>query len=72
MAGARTLVSVLWQVSDKNAARFAGSLYEKQSLAIPLRMRDLQLKILEDLRAEGRPDHSYSWAAFIAQGATQF
>jgi len=72
MAGARSVVSALWEVSDQDAARFAAPLYSRDDLALPYRLRDLQIEIIGSLRDQGMPDHPFSWAAFIAQGESRY
>ncbi len=68
MAGARTVVCALWEISDQDAARFISQLYERSDQDLPFRIRELQLKQIESLRSRNRPDHPLSWAAFIVQG----
>ncbi|MCX6827831.1 MAG: CHAT domain-containing protein [candidate division Zixibacteria bacterium] len=68
MAGARTVVSSLWQVDDKTTAEMMSRLYMRSDKSIPERLRELQLEQIKKLRAGGFSDHPYSWAAFIAQG----
>ncbi|MCX6829546.1 MAG: CHAT domain-containing protein [candidate division Zixibacteria bacterium] len=68
MAGARTVISALWQVDDQTTADIMSRLYIKSDKSIPERIRELQLQQIKKLRAGGFSDHPYSWAAFIAQG----
>jgi tetratricopeptide (TPR) repeat protein len=71
-AGARSVVSALWEVSDQDAARFAAPLYTRDDRTLPYRLRDLQIEIIGSLRGRRLPDHPFSWAAFIAQGDSRF
>jgi CHAT domain-containing protein/Tfp pilus assembly protein PilF len=67
-AGARTVVSALWEVSDEDAAQFVGRLYQNQKQDLPRRIRALQLQSIASARSDDRSDHPFSWAAFVAQG----
>jgi CHAT domain-containing protein len=68
MAGAKTVVSSLWEVPDKETSEMLGSIYESSDKPIYERLRDAQLSILNKLRNDGLPDHPYLWAGFIAIG----
>jgi CHAT domain-containing protein len=68
MAGARTVVSALWPVSDEATAEMMGRLYERHNESIPETMRKMQLERIEELRRRRLPDHPFTWAAFIALG----
>ncbi len=68
MAGARTVVSALWPVSDEWTAQMMSELYNHSSRPVPARMREMQLTQIKKLRDLGLPDHPFSWGAFIATG----
>lgn len=68
MAGARTVISSLWQVDDQTTAEMMKELYRQTTEPIPVRMRNMQLAQIKKLRDEGLPDHPYLWGAFIATG----
>ena len=68
MAGARTVVSALWPVSDQATAEMMGGLYERQDEALPDAMRRIQLEKLDRLRNRGKIDHPFTWGGFIALG----
>jgi CHAT domain-containing protein/Tfp pilus assembly protein PilF len=68
MAGARTVVSALWPVSDKTTAEMMAELYSKSGKSLPQRIREIQLEQIEKLRSQGLADHPYNWAAFVALG----
>jgi len=68
MAGAHTVVSSLWSVTDEDAAAQLSGLYEQSDRPVAERLRALQLERLEALRAQGLPDHPVSWAAWVAVG----
>jgi tetratricopeptide (TPR) repeat protein len=68
MAGARTVVSALWPISDEATAEMMGHLYERKGESIPETMRRIQLDRIKELRQSGQPDHPFTWAGFIAMG----
>jgi len=68
MAGARTVVSSLWAVSDRITATFMRDLYEVSGESLPDRLRSAQLSMIGDLRSKGLSDHPVSWGAFITSG----
>jgi CHAT domain-containing protein/Tfp pilus assembly protein PilF len=69
MAGARTVISALWPVSDKRTSEMMKKLYSREGRTLPEQIRKLQLDMIQDLRAHGENDHPFNWGAFIAQGA---
>jgi len=69
MAGAQTVVSALWKVSDQLTAELMTRFYSAKGKDIPLIMQDIALEKLRDLRKEGKSDHPINWGgAFIAVG----
>jgi CHAT domain-containing protein/Tfp pilus assembly protein PilF len=68
MAGARTVISALWPVSDQATADMMGQLYDKGNESLPQRIRNIQLKKIAELRADNKVDHPFSWGAFVALG----
>ncbi len=68
LAGARTVISALWKIDDKATAQMMGQLFADRQQGVAERIRSLQLAQIEKLRSEKRPDHPYSWGAFIATG----
>jgi CHAT domain-containing protein/Tfp pilus assembly protein PilF len=68
MAGARTVVSALWPVSDETTGEMMARLYSRSRESLPLRLRHMQLAQIEKLRTDGLSDHPYNWAGFIAIG----
>jgi len=68
MAGARTVISALWPVSDKATAEMMSRLYERKDESLPERIRKLQLETITSLRSQKKVDHPFSWGAFIAMG----
>jgi CHAT domain-containing protein len=68
MAGARTVISALWPVSDEVTAEMMSRLYERKDESLPEIIRQLQLETITALRSQNRVDHPFSWAAFIAVG----
>jgi CHAT domain-containing protein len=68
MAGARTVVSALWPVSDESTAQMMGQLYRRSGETLPDAMRRVQLEKIGQLRSAGTVDHPFTWGAFIALG----
>jgi tetratricopeptide (TPR) repeat protein/CHAT domain-containing protein len=68
MAGARTVVSALWPVSDEATAEMMGQLYDRGNRSLPETIRNMQLKKIKELRHRGQPDHPFTWAGFISLG----
>jgi CHAT domain-containing protein/Tfp pilus assembly protein PilF len=67
MAGARTVVSALWPVSEATV-EMMGRLYARRDENLPEAMRRVQLERIKELRAGGGIDHPFTWGAFIAVG----
>ena len=68
MAGAHTVISSLWPVSDRATASFMRSLYSESHEPLYQVMRLCQLGAIGELRRRGQPDHPYNWAGFVAVG----
>ncbi len=68
LAGARTVISALWQIDDHEAARVMRQLYLSPGNNLATTMRDLALNRIADMRAKGLPDNPGLWGAFIAVG----
>lgn len=68
MAGARTVVSSLWQVPDMESMKFMRSLYSMNSQTYPELMRKVALQRISEARLRGRPTHPFTWGAFVATG----
>jgi CHAT domain-containing protein/tetratricopeptide (TPR) repeat protein len=68
MAGARTVVSALWRVPDRETAKFMTRLYTQTTDSYPQMMRQAALDQLAEQRARGRSTHPFFWAGFIATG----
>jgi CHAT domain-containing protein len=71
-AGAQTVISALWSVSDQSTANLMGSLYRSQSDNLPQILHDIELSRIHELRASGQSDHPLNWAAFVAIGDWKF
>ncbi len=69
VAGARSVVTSLWEISDQSTARLMRYLYEGLSDGVQPALRDAQLRMLKSQRLSGVPDHPYSWGAFVAFGS---
>lgn len=68
LAGAQTVVSALWKIDDEATAEMMGELFSNAGETIGERIRRVQLARIKALRDQGRPDHPYSWGAFVATG----
>jgi CHAT domain-containing protein/Tfp pilus assembly protein PilF len=68
MAGARTVISALWPVDDRATAEFMGQLFSAQEETLPQTMQRIALSRISALRSEGKSDHPFFWAAFVATG----
>jgi CHAT domain-containing protein/tetratricopeptide (TPR) repeat protein len=68
MAGARTVISALWPVTDKTTVEIMSYLYNFEDENLACAMRNLAIKKLTELRRKNQPDHPYLWAGFIALG----
>jgi CHAT domain-containing protein len=68
VAGARTVVSSLWPVSDRSTAEFMIRLYTASNQPLHETIRNYQLEQIEKLRSHGYSDHPSQWAAFITTG----
>jgi CHAT domain-containing protein/tetratricopeptide (TPR) repeat protein len=68
IAGARTVISALWPVSDTETVDMMTRLYERADDNIPLLMQTLATEKIRELRASGKPDIPTDWGAFIAEG----
>jgi CHAT domain-containing protein len=68
VAGARTVISALWPVPDRETASIMGELYAATGETLPEKLQRVQLDLIARLRANQLADHPYNWAAFIALG----
>jgi CHAT domain-containing protein/Tfp pilus assembly protein PilF len=68
MAGARTVISALWPIDDKATADFMGQLFAAKNESMHQTLQRIALNRLSVLRAQGKSDHPFYWAAFVATG----
>ncbi|MBX2991428.1 MAG: CHAT domain-containing protein [Bacteroidetes bacterium] len=68
MAGAKTVVSSLWKVPDKETVQFMKALYATKAKTYPELMQQVALKRIRELRLRGRPTHPFTWGAFVVTG----
>lgn len=68
MAGARTVISALWAVPDKQSQSMMEQLYSSGETNLAHAMQRMALKEITDLRSRGLSTHPFSWAAFVAVG----
>jgi len=69
IAGAESVISALWPISDNAAARILGRTYEAGgSGTLSAALNESAREKLSDLRRRGQPDHPVIWSPFIAIG----
>jgi len=68
LAGARSLVSSVWPVSDQMAAEFAVHLYNNLGKPWAQIIGEYQKQMISRLRSHGYSDHPVQWAVFVAGG----
>jgi CHAT domain-containing protein/tetratricopeptide (TPR) repeat protein len=68
-SGVRSVISTLWSVDDKSTAELLGNISFHRGESIPNILRQTQLQQIEQLRAQGKSDHPFYWAGFVASGA---
>lgn len=68
LAGARTVISSLWPVPDKETSRIMKYLYGHQGSNLAVAFRNMALEELREMRTRKLPDDPYPWASFIALG----
>ncbi len=68
MAGAKTVVSSLWQVPDDETMKFMKTLYSTKAKTYPELMQQVALQRIREARLRGRPTHPFTWGAFVATG----
>lgn len=68
LAGARTVVSSLWQIPDAETKSFMKDLYAQNSKTYPELLQEAALRRIKELRLRGKPTHPYTWGGFIATG----
>lgn len=66
-AGARTVISTLWPISDRASAETLSGLYANDS-SVTLALREIQLARIHALRAAGRSDHPIGWDGYVVAG----
>jgi CHAT domain-containing protein len=70
-AGAGSMVSSLWPVSDRTTIRFMQALYASSEQPLPTSLRQAALEALDELNERGQPNHPFYWGGFISIGNWQ-
>jgi CHAT domain-containing protein len=70
IAGARTLITSLWKVSDDATRGWMRELYRSRAAGAPTdeAVRRASLAMLEARQREGNSTHPFYWGGFIASG----
>ncbi len=68
MAGARTVVSSLWQIQDEGTMKFMTDLYSQDAPDYPALVQKAMINRLKDLRARRQSTNPYSWAGCVSTG----
>ena len=68
MAGANTVISTLWPVSDRISTGIFTDLYSLKSETLPETMQKIQIGLINNLRVNDKIDHPAYWSAFISTG----
>jgi CHAT domain-containing protein/tetratricopeptide (TPR) repeat protein len=70
VAGARTLITSLWNVDDRTTLEWMRDLYRRraQGLSTAEAVRQASLDILKARRAKGTSTHPLYWGGFVAAG----
>ncbi|MBI5475811.1 MAG: CHAT domain-containing protein [Ignavibacteriales bacterium] len=68
LAGAKTVVSSLWRIPDRETTTFMKILYSQNAKTYPELFQKAALQRLNELRIRKQSTHPYSWAGFIATG----
>ena len=70
-AGAGAVIMSLWEVEDRSSREWMRHLYESRfrlGRPTPEAIRDADLAVLRDRRAQGLGTHPFYWAGFVAAG----
>jgi CHAT domain-containing protein/tetratricopeptide (TPR) repeat protein len=68
MAGARAVVSPLWELPEEETMRFMDDLFSGNAASLPELIQKAALKRIAELRAQGKYAHPYIWGGFTGTG----
>lgn len=68
LAGARTVISSLWQIPDTETMKFMKRLYATHATSYPALLQQAAVSHIREARKRGRSDHPFFWGAFMASG----
>lgn len=71
VAGAGAVIMSLWEVEDRSSREWMRHLYESRfrlKRSTPEAVREADLAVLRDRRAQGLDTHPFYWAGFVATG----
>ncbi len=68
MAGAATIISAMWPVSDQTTADIMRYVHSATTDTYAEALREYSVRYIEAARASGRPADPFHWAPFIVTG----
>lgn len=69
LAGAKCIISTLWQIPDKATSKFISALCRDLDMKADITLRNIQIDYIREKRRSGLSDHPRLWGAFIISGA---
>ncbi len=68
LAGARSVISALWQLDDRTTAEFMAELFARGQSTIADALRAAAIRRLTDMRKRQIKDHPFLWAGLVVSG----